>query len=107
MGARKTRFILRVLLLIPVVFFPLCRSSGQKTAWYERGVGWPLHYGWQATDLGPLAIPSISSVGSYFVDLCIGVSAAVLLWVVARYSLAKLYRRPNQALQPTAGRVDV
>lgn len=76
-------------MFLPIVVLPVISSSGQGDRWYERGVGWPWHYGWQATDIRPIPFPSIVSAPALLGDLFVGVTAAVILWLLVRYLCAK------------------
>ena len=78
---------------LPLSLFFLLIPSGDRRSWYDEGCGWPLFYGWRATDLRPRPLPTIEDGRAFAVD----VFASVALFLTLSYLVRLLIVRSQQS----------
>jgi hypothetical protein len=97
-----SRGFLRVLVYgSPVSLLILLIPSGDYRSWYDDGYGWPLFYGWRATDIRPRPLPRVDNLSAMLADWCVGAVVFVLLACVVR--LWYLSRNSQPDAPPNGG----
>jgi len=82
---------------LPISLLILFVPSGDRRSWFDEGYGWPLFYGWRATDVRPRPLPSIEDSSALVTDWLVGVALFIGLACVGRYMFLRRQSQPGAA----------